>query len=61
MYPLYDPEGQLAAYEYYRKLTENRQSQGKSFIGVIAATFFASDVTPLALWLLVIGLTQSAS
>ena len=61
MYPLYDPEGQLAAYEYYRKLVENRQMQGKSFVSVVVAAFFAATITPLAVWLLVLGLGQAAS
>ena len=53
MHPLFDPEGQLAAYELFSELLDREKRQG-NFFGPIIAVILATAITPAAFWLLAV-------
>ena len=51
MYPNYDTEGQIAAYNYMLKRLEDGRDSPSSFISTLIASVVAAAATPTALWL----------
>ena len=62
MYPMYDPEGQMAVYRWMEKRMQDEHNSGFSFVGTLIAAFFAAALIPLVIWLFVfsLGLTPGA-
>lgn len=56
MYPHYDPEGQLQAYNYIVKRLQEEQNAGVGFVGTLIAAVVAMAITPIALWAISTGL-----
>ena len=56
MYPMYDPEGQMAAYRWMEKRMHDEKHSSYGFVGTLIAAFFAAALTPLVIWLFVLGL-----
>ena len=62
MYPMYDPEGQMAVYRWLEKRMQDEQNSSHGFIGTLIAAFIAAALIPIVIWLIVfcLGLTSAA-
>ena len=56
MYPHFDPEAHLQAYELLAKRIAEEQSARVGFLGTLIAALIAMAITPIALWALSVGL-----
>jgi hypothetical protein len=56
MYPHFDPEAHLQAYNHLAKRISEEQGGRVGFLETLIAALIAMAITPIALWALAVGL-----